>query len=55
MKCKICGEELDSITFSHTINGGVVAWLNNTVRTFLYVCHNEKCKNFGIVVASVQS
>jgi hypothetical protein len=50
-QCKFCEEYLEDITFSHTINGGVRAWLSHKEECGLYVCTSRDCKNCGVVIA----
>ena len=51
MKCNFCEEELEDISFSHTINGGVEVWLSHKEQATLRVCTSRDCKNCGIVIA----
>ena len=51
MKCNYCEEQLEDISFSHTINGGVVVWLSHKEKATLYVCTSRDCKNRGVVIA----
>jgi len=49
--CNFCEEELEDISFVHTINGGVEVWLSHKERATLYVCTSRDCRNRGIVIA----
>ena len=49
--CWACKDELEDISFSHTINGGIVVWLSHKEKATLYVCTSQDCKNRGIVIA----
>ena len=50
-KCNYCEEELEDISFSHTINGGVIVLLSHKEQVTLYVCTSRDCKNCGVVIA----
>ena len=51
MKCNFCEEQLEELSFYHTINGGVGALLSHKEKAILYVCTSRDCKNRGVVIA----
>lgn len=51
MKCNHCEENLEDISFYHTINGGVHALLSHKEDVGLFVCTSRDCKNRGVVIA----
>jgi hypothetical protein len=51
MKCMFCEEDLEEISFIHTINGAVYPMLSQKTATILYVCTSSDCKMCGVVIA----
>jgi hypothetical protein len=48
-ECNFCGEKMEEISFSHTINGGVIVWLDRKETATMYSCTSQDCRQCGVV------